>query len=144
MGSTARPKHEISDTPIKAGTAMEWLLALLIVVPAIIALVIWDIQSSDAPKQASPAVPTSGATRALLIGFASLMLLGWGLFVYAKLDKAENQRGAHREILALSAHEEALRSQIAQLAQSAGRLTALQDRIAAERSRYNQVAATRE
>src|SRR4051794_7647490 len=122
---------------------MEWLLALLIVVPAIIALVIWDIQSNDAPKQASPAVPTSGATR-LLTGLAGLMLLGWGLFVYAKLDNAENQRGARREILALSANEDALRSQMAQLDQSAGPLTDLQDRIAAATSRYNQAAATRE
>jgi hypothetical protein len=129
---------------IKAGTAMEWLLALLIVVPAIIALVIWDIQSSDAPKQASPALPTSGATRPLLTGLASLTLLGWGLFVYAKLDEAENQRGAHREILALSANEEVLRNQIAQLDQSAGPLTDLQSRIAAATSRYNQAAATRE
>src|SRR3954462_7975259 len=123
---------------------MEWLLALLIVVPAIIAPVIWDIQSSDAPKQASPAVPSSGATRPLLTGLAGLTLLGWGLFVYAKLDEAENQRGARREILALSANEEALRSQIAQLEQSAGPLADLQDRIAAATSRYNQAAATRE
>src|SRR3954454_8577094 len=129
---------------LKAGTAMAWLLALLIVVPAIIALVIWDIQSSDAPKQVSPAVPSSGATRPLLTGLAGLTLLGWGLFVYAKLDNAENQRGARREILALSAHEEALRSQMAQLDQSAGPLTDLQDRIAAPTSRYNQAAATRE
>src|SRR4051795_9000405 len=122
---------------IKAGTLMEWLLALLIVVPAIIALVIWDIQSSDAPQQASPAVPSSGATRSLLAGLAALTLLGWGLFVYAKLDNAENQRGARREILALSANDKARRSQFAQLEQPAGPLAALQDRIAAATSRYN-------
>ena len=94
---------------------MEWLLVLLIVVPTIIALVIWDIQSNDAPKQASSAIPSSGATRPLLTGLAGLTLLGWGLFVYAKLDTADNQRGARREILALSANEEVLRNQIAQL-----------------------------
>jgi len=123
---------------------MEWLLVLLIVVPAIIALVIWDIQSKDSTEQVSPAIPSSGATRPLLTGLAGLTLLGWGLFVYAKLDTADNQRGARREILALSANEEVLRNQIAQLDQSAGPLADLQDRIAAATSRYNQAAATRE
>src|SRR3954470_22392485 len=129
---------------LKSGTPMEWLLVLLIVVPTIIALVIWDIQSKDTPKQASPAIPSSGATRALLTGLAGLTLLGWGLFVYAKLDEADNQRGARREILALSANEEVLRNQVAQLDQSAGSLTDLQSRIAQETSRYNQATATHE
>jgi hypothetical protein len=57
-----------------------------------------------------------GDTRPLLIGFSVITLLGWGLFIYAELDKAENQRGARREILALSANQESVRTQLAQQA----------------------------
>ena len=70
---------------------MEWFIILLIVVPALIALVIWDVQSKDTKVQApsfSSIIPRSDATRPVLIGLAVATLLGWGLFLYAELDKA--------------------------------------------------------
>src|SRR3954466_2425298 len=127
---------------------MEWFVVLLIVVPALIALVIWDVQSKDkkvqAPSSFSSIIRRSEATRPVLIGLAIATLLGWGLFLYAELDKAENQRGARREIRALSANEEIVRNQIAQMEQSAGSLADLQNKIAAATSRYNQATATRD
>jgi hypothetical protein len=53
---------------------------------------------------------TRGDSRPLLIGVAVFALLGWGLFIYAELDKADNQHGARREILALSAIQDGLRA----------------------------------
>jgi hypothetical protein len=53
---------------------------------------------------------TRDKTRPLLIGLAVLTLLGWGLFIHAELDKADNQHGARREILALSAIQDGLES----------------------------------
>src|SRR3954469_12606185 len=114
----------------KSEIPMEWFIILLIVVPALIALVIWDVQSKDtlpAPSFSST-IPRSDATRPVLIGLAVATLLGWGLFLYAELDKAENQRGARREIRALSANEEIVRNQIAQMEQSAGSLADLQNK----------------
>ena len=119
---------------------MEWFIVLLIVVPAMIALVIWDVQSKDTKVQASSfsIIPSSDTTRLLLVGLAVATLLGWVLFLYAELDKAENQRGARREILALSANEETLRNQIAQLEQSAGSLADLQNKIIAAGTRLSE------
>ena len=57
---------------------------------------------------------TRDNTRPLLIGLAVLTLLGWALFIYAELDKADNQHGARREILALIANQESLSTQLAQ------------------------------
>src|SRR6185369_16388033 len=99
---------------------MEWLLILLIAVPALIALVLWDVQSKDTPEKALPVTPSSSGTRTLLIGFAVLTLLGWGLFLYAKLDDAENQRGARREILAVTANLDTAKGQLAQQEQTSG------------------------
>src|SRR5689334_9467923 len=53
---------------------------------------------------------TRGDTRPALIGLAVLTLLGWGLFLYAKLDDAENQRGARRDILAVTANLDAAKA----------------------------------
>src|SRR4051794_14685096 len=126
---------------------MEWFVVLLIVVPALIALVIWDVQSNDTKVQApsfSSIIPRSEATRPVLIGLAIATLLGWGLFLYAELDKAENQRGARREIRALSANEELVRNQVAELEQSAGSLADLQNKIAKATNRDNQATANRD
>src|SRR5215212_7618994 len=69
---------------------------------------------------------TRGDSRPLLIGLTVFALLGWGLFIYAELDKADNQHGARREILALSAIQGGLNIQLADWEQAAGSLADLQ------------------
>ena len=119
---------------------MEWLFTLLIVVPALIALVLWDIQSKDTTEKASPAFPSSGGTRPLLIGLAVMTLLGWGLFLYAKLDNAENRRGARRDILAVTANLDTLKGQLAQQEQTSGSRADLQSRMLAANTRLGGTA----
>src|SRR3954466_12550529 len=85
-----------------------------------------------------------GDTRPLLIGLAITALLGWGLYIYAEIDKADNQHGARREILALTANQEALRTELAQQQQATGTLADLQGRITEATSRYNQSVAARD
>jgi chromosome segregation ATPase len=81
---------------------------------------------------------TRGDSRPLLIGLAVAALLGWGLYIYAEVSKAENQRGARREISALVANEETLKNQLAQQQQAAGTLADLQNQIAAFTNQSNQ------
>ncbi len=78
---------------------------------------------------------TRGNSRPFLIGLAAATLLGWGLFIYAELDKADNQHGARREILALTANQESLSTQLAQQEQAAGSITDLQAKIVAAKPR---------
>jgi chromosome segregation ATPase len=87
---------------------------------------------------------TRDNTRPLLIGLAVFTLLGWGLFIYAELDKADNQRGARREILALSANQESLSTQLAQQEQAAGSITDLQAKIIAASTRLNEATQVRD
>jgi chromosome segregation ATPase len=85
-----------------------------------------------------------GDTRPLLIGFSVITLLGWGLFIYAELDKAENQRGARREILALSANQESVRTQLAQQEQAAGSFADLQAKIIAATVQVSEATQARD
>ena len=87
---------------------------------------------------------TRGKTRPLLIGLAVLTLLGWGLFIHAELDKADNQHGARREILALSAIQDGLKTQLADQEQAAGSIADLQAKIAAASSRLNEATQARD
>ena len=123
---------------------MEWLFILLIVVPALIALVLWDVQSRDTTEKASPAFPSSGGTRPLLIGLAVLTQLGWGLFLYAKLDDAENRRGARRDILAVTANLDTMKGQLAQQEQTSGSLADLQNRMLAATTRLGEATQSRD
>src|SRR5690349_21582081 len=82
-------------------------------------------------------------TRALLFGLAVFTLLGWGLYLYAELDKADNQHGARREILALSFIQEGLRTQLAQQEQAAGSIADLQTKIIAAGTRLSEAVQAR-
>ena len=87
---------------------------------------------------------TGDNTRALLVGLAVLTLLGWGLFIYAELDKADNQHGARRDILALSVIQDGLKAQLADQEKATGSLTDLQTRIIAASTRLNEAAQARD
>src|SRR5215211_1552217 len=87
---------------------------------------------------------TRGDTRPLLIGFSVITLRGRGLFIYAELDKAEKQRGARREILALSANQESLRTQLAQQEQAAGSFADLQAKIMAATVQVSEATQARD
>src|SRR4051794_8743716 len=87
---------------------------------------------------------TRGDTRPLLIGLAVAALLGWALYIYAEVSKAENQHGVRREILALTAVQDDLKNQLAQQQQAAGSLVDLQNKIMAATSQANQAVAARD
>ena len=72
---------------------------------------------------------TRGDTRPFLIGVAVLTLLGWGLYLDAELDKADNQHGAGCVILALSVIQDGLKTQLADQEQAAGSIADLQAKI---------------
>ena len=81
---------------------------------------------------------TRGDSRPLLIGLTVFALFGWGLFIYAELDKADNQHGARREILALSAIQDGLNTQLADQEQAAGSIADLQAKIIAAGTRLSE------
>src|SRR3954467_6062506 len=87
---------------------------------------------------------TRGDTRPFLIGVAVLTLLGWGLCLYAELDKADNQHGARREILALSAIQDGLNTQLADQEQAVGSLADLQAKIIAAGTRLSEATQARD
>src|SRR3954471_21530020 len=93
---------------------------------------------------------TRGDSRPLLIGLAVFALLGWGLFIYAELiiyaelDKADNQHGARREILALSAIQDGLNTQLADQEQAVGSIADLQAKIIAAGTRLSEATQARD
>src|SRR3954454_22361215 len=87
---------------------------------------------------------TRGDTRPFLIGVAVLTLLGWGLYLYAELDKADNQHGARREILALSAIQDGLNTQLADQEQAVGSIADLQAKIIAASTRLSEATQARD
>jgi chromosome segregation ATPase len=87
---------------------------------------------------------TRGDTRPFLIGVAVLTLLGWGLYLYAELDKADNQHGARREILALSVIQDGLKTQLADQEQAAGSIADLQAKIIAASTRLSEATQARD
>src|SRR3954470_4101186 len=87
---------------------------------------------------------TRGDSRPLLIGVAVFALLGWGLFIYAELDKADNQHGARREILALSAIQGGLNTQLADWEQAVGSIADLQAKIIAAGTRLSEATQARD
>src|SRR3954467_8933517 len=87
---------------------------------------------------------TRGDTRPFLIGVAVLTLLGSGLYLYAELDKADNQHGARREILALSAIQDGLNTQLADQEQAAGSIADLQAKIIAASTRLSEATQARD
>ena len=85
-----------------------------------------------------------GDTRPTLFSFAALALLGWGLLIYAELDKADSQHAARREIPALSAGEENLSTQLCQQEQATGLNADLQSKITAVTARLSEVTQARD
>ena len=87
---------------------------------------------------------TRGDTRPALIGLAVLTLLGWALYIYAVLDTADNQHGARREILALSAIQDGLKTQLADQEKATGSLSDLQAQTTAASTRLNEATQARD
>src|SRR3954466_15560654 len=80
----------------------------------------------------------------LMIGLAVMTLLGWGLFLYAKLDDAENRRGARRDILSATANLDTLKGQLAQQEQTSGSLADLQNAILVANARLGEATQNRD
>src|SRR5690242_1312768 len=85
-----------------------------------------------------------GENRPILIGLVLAILLGWGLFIYAELHGATQNRRAREQIRQLSTSEENLKTQLTQQQQAAGSLADLQARIAAATDQSRQAAAARD
>ena len=85
-----------------------------------------------------------GDTRPTQFSLATAALLGWGLYLYSELDKADIQRAARQEVLMHSANEASLRAQLAQQGAAVRTIADMQNDIAAAVAQLNETTQARD